>query len=392
MAQRPTLIVVDDEPEILMSVAELFRTNYEVHPFKNGKEALSALTKLPKAHVLMTDQQMPGMTGVELLAQARERRPETTRLLMTGHADHEVVVNAINHGSVFRFLAKPWHVPDVETLLREAVEHHNAIVDKNRLVEELRNANERLTRVDELKTMFIEVASHELNTPVTMVLGLADLWRMVEGPTASAKERVWFDRIHTAGKRLASSVDRMFSLIKSDQFTQELDLQEYDLEPILRRVVEELRPFLEGRNQSLEIEVADSLGAAEVDHHKIADVLVNLLVNAIKFTPDGGTIQLNAWGEGLDSVLIEVLDKGIGISLEDAKHLFEPFFTGYDTMHHSSGDHQFGKRGIGLGLSVVKTFVELHGGEVNAESNPGEGSTFRVRLPRRRIRRPVHTH
>ena len=111
-------------------------------------------------------------------------------------------------------------------------------------------------------------------------------------------------------------------------------------------------------------------------------MLTNLIVNAIKFTPDGGTIAVHAAGEGPDRVRFRVTDRGRGIPSEDRLHLFEPFFTGNDTMHHSSGEYQYGKRGMGLGLCLVKAFVELHGGSVDVDTAPGRGSCFSFTLPR----------
>jgi len=110
--------------------------------------------------------------------------------------------------------------------------------------------------------------------------------------------------------------------------------------------------------------------------------LTNLLVNAIKFTPDGGTIVVVAEPEGTERVRFRVMDTGVGISQADRTHLFEPFFTGYDTLHHSSGEYQYCKKGIGLGLCLVKTFVEMHGGSVEVMSMPNSGSTFGFTLPR----------
>ena len=135
--------------------------------------------------------------------------------------------------------------------------------------------------------------------------------------------------------------------------------------------------------QTIELDLDPNLGDAEIDRHKIGDVLPNLLVNAIKFTPDRGEIRVRAVSEGMEAVRFAVIDEGIGIDDDTKAHIFEPFFTGFDTMHHSSGEFEFGKRGIGLGLSLVKRFVELHGGEVEVQSIPGSGSSFGFTLPRR---------
>jgi signal transduction histidine kinase len=272
-------------------------------------------------------------------------------------------------------------------VVRQAVEHHDLIVEKRRLVAQLQDRNNQLQEADRLKRAFIQVASHELNTPVAVVLGMAELWRMAQGPNASPAERGWIERIGVAGKRLAYTVERMLKLLRTDKFDATLDLVSTDLEAVLLRAVADVQPFLQARIQTVALDVDPELGSAEIDAGKIGDALTNLLVNAIKFTPDGGEIRVAAGPDGPDRVRFRVSDHGKGICQEDCKHLFEPFFTGYDTLHHSSGEYQFGKKGIGLGLWLVKSFVELHGGEVEVHSTPGEGSTFGFSLPRHPTRR-----
>jgi signal transduction histidine kinase len=382
IAKRPTLVVVDDEPEVLRSLYDLFRLEFRVLTFERAADALLALRGADDVDVIMSDQRMPEMTGVRFLEAARTLHPDATRLLITGYADIRAVIDAINRGHIFRYVTKPWDSEELATILRQAVEQHQLIAEKNRLLRELKETNARLIEADRLKGKFMEVASHELNTPVTVVLGLTELWKMTQGPCASSAERMWVDRIHGAGRRLASIVERMLKLLKSDRMTPTLTFDLVELGPLIRQVIAELQPFLEARDQEIQLRIDPDLGSAEVDPPKVSDVLTNLIVNAIKFTPDGGMIFVEAGPDGDDRVLVRVTDRGAGIEPEDCSHLFEPFFTGNDTMHHSSGDYQFGKRGMGLGLCLVKTFVELHGGTVDVETAPGLGSTFAFRLPR----------
>jgi signal transduction histidine kinase len=381
-ADRPTLLVVDDEPEVLRSLYDLFRLDYHVLTFERGADAVKAL-ETEDPHVILTDQRMPEMTGVEFLRHAKRLRPDATRLLFTGHADLKAVIDAINQGSVFRYVTKPWDPEELQTIIRQAVEQHDLLVERRRLLAELKETNTQLVEANRLKGAFIEVASHELNTPVAVVLGMTELWRLTQGQNASPLERSWVERIQGAGRRLASTVERMMKLLRTDQFGDTLDLRPTELEPLLRRVVTDLQPFLHARRQQVQIEVEPDLGWAEIDPAKLSDILTNLIINAIKFTPDGGTIRVHAGPDGPDRIRFRVADTGVGIAPADRDHLFEPFFTGYDTLHHSSGEYQYCKRGIGLGLCLVKTFVELHGGRVDVQSEPGKGSTFSFSLPRR---------
>ncbi len=375
--ERPTLLVVDDEPEVLRSIRGLLRLDYRILTCGDGGSALEILRSNEAVQAILSDQRMPGISGVELLRQAKVVRPETTRLLFTAYADIRAVIDAINQGHIFRYLAKPWDPEELEVVVRQAVEHHDLIVEKNRLLAELRAANAKLTEADRLKGAFLEVASHELNTPVSVILGLIELRRMAPGDTAAA-DRQWVDRIGTAAQRLARTVERMLKLVRSGDFGRPLERQSVAIEPLLLRAVEEITPYLELRGQTAVIEVEPGIGPIAVDPDKIADVLINLLANAVKFTPDGGTIRLVASAEPIasDWVRVSVSDEGLGVPAGDQQYLFEPFFTGFDTLRHSSGDYQFGKRGLGLGLWLVKTFVELHGGRVEVTSGPERGSTF----------------
>jgi signal transduction histidine kinase len=379
---RPTLLVVDDEPEVLHSVHDLLRLDYRVLTCERGADALKVLESSEDIHVVMSDQRMPGMTGVEVLRQAKRLRPEATRLMFTAYADIKAVVDAINQGSVFRYIAKPWDPEELQSVVRQAVEQHDLIVERSRLMTELKETNQRLVEANRLKGAFIEVASHELNTPVAVVLGMAQLWKLTQGETSTPTERHWVDRIFSAGKRLAATVERMLKLVRSDDLSRPLDLQPTQLDALVRRVVDDMGSFLRARRQEVELDLDPLLGEALIDPAKIGDVLTNLLINAIKFTPDAGTIRVSAGPEGLDRVRFVVTDEGAGIDPSLRPFLFEPFFTGFDTLHHSSGDFEFGKRGIGLGLSLVKRFAELHGGDVEVHSAPGAGSTFAVTIPR----------
>jgi signal transduction histidine kinase len=378
----PTLLVVDDEPEVLRSIHDLLRLDYNVLTRSSGPGALEVLRSEQEVHAIMSDQRMPGMSGVDLLREAKAVRPEATRLLFTAHADIRAVIDAINQGHVFRYLAKPWDPDELRAVVRQAVEHHELVVERKRLVVELQAANAKLTEANRLKGAFLEVASHELNTPVSVILGLIELCRMTPGEAAAA-DLPWADRIGAAAHRLARTVERMLKLIRSGDYGRSLERQSVAVEPLLRRALDELNPYLELRGQSVAVTIDPGLGPVEVDPEKIADVLINLLANAVKFTPDGGTIRVAVSAEpGAPGWLrVSVGDEGPGVPADDQQYLFEPFFTGFDTLRHSSGDYQFGKRGLGLGLWLVKTFVEMHGGRVEVASGEGRGSIFSFLLP-----------
>jgi signal transduction histidine kinase len=288
------VLMVDDEPDVLRSVYDLLRIDYEVVTCQRASEALDHLKAVTDVAVILSDQRMPGMTGIELLQQARLIRPETMRLLFTAYADIHTVIDAINHGHVFRYITKLWGAEELESVIRQAVERHDMIIEKNQLLAELQTANAKLTEANRLKGIFLEVASHELNTPVTVVLGLTDLWKLSLPNDATGPERQWVERINAAARRLAKTVQRMFKLVENREFGQTLNLETVELEPLVREAIEELTPYLEARKQRVEVEIEPQFGSIDADSSKIMDILINLLANAIKFTPDSGTIRVQA--------------------------------------------------------------------------------------------------
>ena len=230
--------------DVLDSVRDWLRISYRVITFQRSAEALEYLKGDQLADVILCDQRMPEMTGVEVLCQAKAIRPETTRLLFTAYTDIRTVIDAINEGHVFRYIAKPCDPDELAVVVRQAVEHHDLIVEKNRLLAELQESNARLLEANRLKGAFIEVASHELNTPVTVMLGMIELWKMSQAQNASPVERQWVDRIDAAAGRLARTVERMLKLVRNREFGQSVDAQPIELEPLVRQAIEDLSPIL----------------------------------------------------------------------------------------------------------------------------------------------------
>ncbi|MSP62739.1 MAG: hybrid sensor histidine kinase/response regulator [Myxococcales bacterium] len=386
MAGRHTVLVVDDEPEVVKSVQDLLRLDYRVIGATRASEGMAILAR-EEVHVVMADQRMPGMTGVEFLHRVRGQYPEAIRLLFTGYADLRAVIDAINQGNVYRYITKPWDPDEIQSVIRGAVEHYDLLVDRRRLLTavqrsnvELAEKNRELAESDRLKAAFIQVASHELRTPLTILVGMSQLAhaRKAELPRP---QRDWVEHIARASQRLHHLVDQIVTMLIAGKYERPLERRPVDLAGLLREAADDVRPFIELRGQTLALDLPAGLGTLPVEAAKIRDSVNHLLLNAIKFTPDGGAITLAAGRSDGGGAQIRVRDTGVGIDEASLARLFEPFFTGFDPGHHASGRFEFGTRGLGLGLTVVNAFVEMHGGTVAAESKAGLGSTFTVTLP-----------
>jgi len=384
MAAKPCLLVVDDEPDLVQSVHDLLRFDYRVLGATRASEGLRIMDQ-ERVHIVMTDQRMPEMSGVDLLRRIKEMHPDTIRLLFTAYADLDAVIDAINEGNVYRYISKPWEVQELKAVLKQSFEFYQLQEERRKLVKEvqaknaaLASINTELFRANEMKKAFIKVASHELRTPLTILLGLSEHAVRLTKPTPAL--HALMERIRQSGSRLHERVDQMVKMLLAEQFERPLQAREMDASSLIRTATTEIGQFIEMRKQNLDLSVPDDLGVIRVEPDKIRDCLTQLLINAVKFTPDGGTIRLAAVRESA-KLRITISDTGKGIAPESVSRIFDPFFTAFDVSCHSSGTFEYDKRGLGLGLSMAKAFIEMHGGTLAVASELGKGTTFTLELP-----------
>jgi len=244
----------------------------------------------------------------------------------------------------------------------------------------LRRQNALLRDADRLKGELISVVSHDLRTPLTSIMGYLELvLDGAEGPL-TAEQRGFLEVIERNADRLLALVNDLLLISSAEAGKLELNLAEADLAEVAEHVVEAQRPRAE--QLELELRLVGESVVAVVDRARIAELLENLVSNALKFTPPGGSVEVRV--SRLDELaVLEVADTGIGISAGDRNHMFERFFRSRRARKVP---------GIGLGLSIVKAIVTAHGGRISVESRPGQGTTFRVELALEStpaVRRPV---
>ncbi|MGN6367358.1 MAG: ATP-binding protein [Phycisphaerae bacterium] len=277
--------------------------------------------------------------------------------------------------------------------------------DFDEMTRQLQKNVNQLARSNEAKRRFMELAGHELRTPVTYLLGVCQLaQKQIQQLAAAATDGTAEDansvalaaknaaavqsamgKIAAKTQRLSRIIDNLLKLVNNDQFTTRLDKGSVDMRALLLQVTSDHRPFIAERKQTLIVDVAENLPSIEADRDKLEDALSNLVSNAIRFSPDGGTVRVAAHEVVGDMLEILVEDSGPGIPAADLANLFEPFYTGSDILHHHSGTFEYGSKGIGLGLAIVRRFIELHGGIVRAHAIVREGRTsgtqFQILLP-----------
>ena len=393
-----TLLVVDDEPDILSAIARLFRKRYRVLVAQTVEQAQQMLQS-EAIEVVLADQRLPRQSGIEFLCHIRETHPDIVRVLFTGYASIDDVINAINEGHVYRYISKPWKPQELQLLIEQAFEFHAIQKERRGLLHQLREANQQLATqndqlsrvnqelqtLDRVRRVFMEVVSHELNTPIAIIIGYAFLLkRETPGDLGPIAQKA-IDRIEAGSQRLKRISDRVFQMLALDDPTHTLHLEPVCLGTFAKDLRDELSPFLQKRAQTLLIQIDPRLAQIPyvADPLKLHDIFVHLLMNAIKFSHDSTSIELAIVPvePHLEWLTFSVKDHGIGISLEDKDQVFGMFFSSFRSSHHSSGEFEFGKRGMGLGLSIAKHFVEMHGGTIDFQTQEGVGTTFTALLP-----------
>ncbi|MFP4054273.1 MAG: ATP-binding protein [Phycisphaerae bacterium] len=249
--------------------------------------------------------------------------------------------------------------------------------DFNRMVQTVESSHQQLQSANELKEDFIKIAGHELRTPVTYILATAKL--LADSRDVDRLKKA-LETISFKTRRLNKIIQAMFKLMPGPEGIEEMLYEEVDLPSLLEEVFLDSQQFVERRDQKLIVEFVDDLPPVTADRDKLFDIVSNLVMNAIKFTPNAGTVRVFLGRELGDYVSVTVRDEGPGVPPDEMPHIFKPFFSGRDVMKHSTGWSGYQKRGIGLGLAVVKHFVDLHHGTVRV-SNTGKGAEFVVTIP-----------
>ena len=265
--------------------------------------------------------------------------------------------------------------PEVIELLKTFATQSVLAIQNARLFREIEDKGRQIEAANRHKSEFLANMSHELRTPLNAIIGFSEVLGEKLFGELNEKQAEYTEDILSSGRHLLSLINEILDLSKVEAGRMELELTSFDM-PL---AIENARTFVRERATKhgikLNVMVDERLGDYFGDERKIKQILLNLLSNAVKFTPEGGQISINA-RQLNESVQISVSDTGIGISPEDQARIFEEF-------RQVGGDHAHKSEGTGLGLTLAKKFVELHGGTIWVESEVGKGSTFTFTLPQK---------
>ena len=261
-------------------------------------------------------------------------------------------------------------------LLRTFADQAVIALENVRLFREIQDKSRQLETANKHKSEFLANMSHELRTPLNAIIGFSEVLLERLFGELNAKQDDYLKDIHSSGKHLLQLINDILDLSKVEAGRMELDATPFDVPSAIANAMTLIRERAQKHDITLALDADPSLGEITADERKFKQILLNLLSNAVKFTPDGGRIEVTARAER-DNVVVAVHDTGIGIAPEDQEAVFEEF-------RQVGRNYTNKQEGTGLGLALTRKFVELHGGRIWLDSEPGKGSTFTFTIPIRR--------
>ncbi len=355
-----TILYIDDEEKNLTSFKAVFRKEYKIYVAASAQEGIDIMERQP-INLVITDQRMPNMTGVEFLERIVDKYPDVTRIILTGYSDVEAIIQAINKGQIYRYITKPWRRDELKETIDNALEYHFLKQENNTLIESLQKVNREIDR-------FVYSAAHDLRAPIASLMGLINLAKHETDVNVllhylSMKE-ITVNKLNVFIQEIIDySINQRSSIIPDEVHFSAL------IKDILLKFEKEHEDFQQV-NFHLDIKQHSPFHS---DVARIEIIIKSLIANVLRFYKnDGNTqpfcdiiIQIDH-----EIATIQVRDNGIGIGAEHFEKIFDMFYRAADQ-----------RVGSGLGLYLVRETVNKLDGSVRVASILGEGAMFTVELP-----------
>jgi two-component system, sensor histidine kinase and response regulator len=389
---RLAILCIDDENIVLESLKEQLQLelndeNTVIEVAESGEEALEIAGELSAdgddLAVIIADFIMPGMNGDELLEKIHRTKPESKKILLTGQASLQGVSNAVNKANLYRYISKPWDKDDLILTVKEALrsfQQDKTIVRQNKDLKELNasledKVDQRTNELKELnatKDKFFSIIAHDLKNPFNTLIGFSELLLTNLDNYDKAHISDFVNIINSTSKSAYTLLENLLDWSRAQTGRLKMEPTQIHLKDIIEENVSLLHAVSEKKGVSL-INSVDKSKTAFADENMIKTVIRNLVSNALKYTPKGGTVQISS-AERDGFLETTVSDTGIGISEENLEKLFR-----IDVNFSLKGTED--ETGTGLGLILCKEFVEKNKGKISVKSTPGKGSEFSFLLP-----------
>jgi len=417
------LLIVDDEESVAITMQAILQLDgYDVEMTTRGDEAIRRIGQTTYDLVL-TDLRLDDLDGLQIVAEAHRRAPETIVIVLTGYASLESAVKALREGA-YDYLLKPCDVEELRATVARGLERRRVGQQLEGRVIELESANEtigrmnaeledrvaaatadleeriaelaaakaetqdhleKLRELDKLKSQFLSIASHELKTPITAMSGFIQiavrrLRRRIDRAKSSETEQrgedvMLLEQLEVVNRqttKLARLVDELLDVSRIESGRLEFRVADVDLAALADEVVTRLE--MVATAHALAVSRAGGPFIVRGDRDHLEQVLNNLVSNAVKYSPSGRRVDIALGWTADRMVRLSVADQGMGIRAAELESIFGLFYRSPDREARDVG-------GMGLGLYISKEIVDRHGGRIWAESRAGEGTTFFVALP-----------
>jgi signal transduction histidine kinase len=353
---KHTILCVDDEADNVDALERLFRRKYNVLKALSAEEALLQLDQ-NRVSVIISDQRMPQMSGVEFLAQSIQTHPDTIRILLTGFTDIESVISAINSGHIYRYVTKPWDPIDLANAVDKAIERFEIGQQLSEKNIALQIALDELRTLDQTKNQFMMLVNHELKTPLTSMLSFAELLAETD---LDKDQNLFLNRIQLAAHRLQDLINDVLEFVAAETGQVQTELKNHSAKGILNEALltESIKGIARNRHLSFKFAINSTVATNAginilCDERSLRNVMHRLLHNAVKFADIGSEIVVSGSRNLNGRYEIRIANSGPPIDERRITQLIKPFTLNENTMNHSLG--------TGLGLSVCQALLKLQG-------------------------------
>ena len=359
--QKQLILIIDDEEALRDGCRQaLEKSGYTVLTAGEGVEGIK-IARENKPDIAFVDLKMPGISGMEIIEILSKDIPDIVLIMITGYATILSAVEAIQKGA-YDYLPKPFSPDQLRTVARRGLDHRNLKIETRRLREE----KERMEK------SFITFVSHEMRSPLVVIRQYIESLKAIAGDRFDKDVSDIIERCRKRIQSLEELIEHWLDLSRIENGTFAQKKEPLRLSDVISRSVEEMMPICNERGIALEVNVPENLFQIVGDEEGLVRVFINIIGNATKYTPAGGKIAVSA-RNGEYYVNVDILDTGVGIPQDKLPFIFEPFFR--------AGGKEERHRGSGLGLTFCKRIMDAHGGEIDATSKEGEGTTFILRFP-----------
>jgi len=386
-----TILYIDDEYNNLVVFENAFFIYYNILTALSGQKALKIIRE-NEIHLIITDQKMPVMTGIELLEEISPEFPDIPSMIITAYSDVDFIIPAINKCGIFSYILKPWDSRELKITIDNALAKYQLSKDNKLLLENLKKANEELESkvidrtielnkkneeliaINSLKDILFTVISHDLRQPVLSFEVILETIRSYKDKLTKEKIQSLTTAIQSQLTEVKDLMDNLLNWAMVQMQYHELNKQEFDLSKSLERNIELYRDPANKKRIKINLHKKKERKYVNGDESMYDVVLRNLLSNAVKFTDQDGKIDCSI-DHTKSYMVVSIKDNGRGIPKETKEKLFN-----IREMVTTRGTAK--EKGIGIGLKLCKELVEMQGGKISLESEAGEGSVFSFTVPK----------